>query len=440
MSEINPEIKKPKKISKRNILALFFISFGGNIAWAIENQYYNVYLVNGLGATNFQVGLMVAVTAVVSTLTTIIMGSIMDIKGKRRTFIIWAFILWALVSATFPLSGFITPAILSVAIAIGIDCVMSFFGATAYDAGYNSFIIDITTVENRGKAVSINEIMTLFGTLAVYGISGFLLDPEGGIAMTYMQYFIIMAIATGVLGLIGAFAMKDSPTLQPVQTTFWKHIKTTFNRDAIRENKDCFKVLAAIGIQATSFSIFFPYAVLYLQHEQQLGVFESSIVMFVALFVSVLLSIPVGIFIDKLGRKRIAIASIVCECIALVAFAFARGFILLMITAVIWVFFMMVWHISSQAWAGDLYPKEKAGQFNGYFLIVNVLIAMVVGSPLGGWVADSFGRWVTTEDVSVLVKAPPPLLFFIGAGLVIFAIIPLLFAKEKPKLEEPVTQ
>ncbi len=435
-------LEKPEKISKRNILALFFISFGGNIAWAIENQYYNVYLFNALGATQFQVGLMVAVTAVVSTFTTIIMGSLQDIRGKRRSFIITAFILWAIVSATFPLSGFITPTILSVAVAIGIDCVMSFFGATAYDAGYNGFLIDITTVKNRAKAVSINEIMTLFGTLVVYGISGFLLDPEV-VGMSYLEYFIYMAIATGVLGLIGAFAMKDSPTLKPLDTTFWKHIKSTFNRDAIRKNKDCFKVLGAIAIQATSFSIFFPFVVLYLQHTQQLGVMESSIVMFAGLFISVLLSLPIGIFIDKIGRKRIAIASIVLECGALVLFSFAEGFLWLTITGVIWVFFMMVWHIASQSWAGDLYPPEKAGQFNGYFLIVNVLIPMVIGSPIGGLIGDAFGPYVLVEGE--ITHAPPALLFLIGAVVVIFAIIPLISAKEKqesipepPVVHEPV--
>ena len=313
---------------------------------------------------------------------------------------------------------------------------MSFFGATAYDAGYNGFLIDITTVENRAKAVSINEIMTLFGTLAVYGISGFLLDPDV-VGMSYMEYFVYMAIATGVLGLIGAFAMKDSPSLQPVETTFWNHIKSTFNREAIRENKDCFKVLGAIAIQATSFSLFFPYVILYLQHDQKLGVMESSIVMFVALFISVGLSIPVGIYIDKIGRKRIAIISIICESIALVAFGFSRGIIFITITGVIWVFFMMVWHIASQAWAGDLYPADKAGQFNGYFLIVNVLIPMVVGSPIGGWISDTFG---TSLGPGLDRSAPPPMIFFIGAAIVIFAIIPLFFAKEKLKLDKSVKQ
>ncbi|MBN2155188.1 MAG: MFS transporter [Candidatus Lokiarchaeota archaeon] len=436
MSNLNLGLEKPKKISKRNIAALFLISFGGNIAWAIENQYYNVYLYNRILPDPFYVSLMVAITAIVSTVTTIVMGSIMDIRGKRRSFIIWAFILWAFASAAFPLAEFVKPinVFLAVGTAIFIDCVMSFFGATAYDAGYNAFIIDITTVENRAKAVSINEIMTLFGTLVVYGITGFLLDA----GLSYFYYFLIMAAATGIIGVVGGISMKDSPTLQPLKVGLWDHIRSTFNRQNIRENTDCFLVLSGIAIQATSFSIFFPFIVIYLEHEIQLTGLWPSLVMFLGLFTSVVLSIPVGIFVDKIGRKRVAIISIVLESLSLVAFAYSRELIWLIITGILWVFFMMTWHISSQAWAGDLYPKTKAGQFNGYFLIVNVLIAMVVGSPIGGLLSRRYGTPVVVDGIPGF--APSYLIYLVGAGVVIFAIIPLLFAKEKPKPENVVIQ
>ncbi|TFG20483.1 MAG: MFS transporter [Promethearchaeota archaeon] len=436
MSDINPEISKPKKISKRNYVALFLISFGGNIAWAIENQYYNVYLYNKILPDPLYVSLMVAITAVVSTVTTIVMGSIMDIRGKRRSFIIWAFICWAFASAAFPLSEFVKPfnVYLAVGVAILVDCVMSYFGATAYDAAYNAFIIDITTVENRAKAVSINEIMTLFGTLVIYGATGFLLAA----GLSYFYYFIIMAAATGIIGLIGGLSMQDSPTLQPLKVGFWEHIKTTFDRRHIKENKDCFLVLAGIAIQATSFSIFFPFIVIYLEHTVGLTGLWPSLVMFIGLLVSVGLSIPVGMFVDKIGRKKVAITSIVLEAISLVAFAYSGELWALITTGVLWVFFMMTWHISSQAWAGDLYPKSKAGQFNGYFLIVNVLIAMVIGSPIGGLLSRRYGTPVVVDGIPGY--APTYLIYLVGAAVVIFAIVPLLFAKEKPKLEEPLVQ
>jgi MFS family permease len=232
--------------------------------------------------------------------------------------------------------------------------------------------------------------------------------------------------------------MKDSPTLKPLQVGFWQHIKSTFNRRNIKENRDCFLVLAAIAIQATSFSIFFPFIVIYLEHTVGLTGLWPSLVMFIGLLVSVGLSIPIGIFVDKIGRKKVAITSIVLEAISLVAFAYSGELWTLIITGVLWVFFMMTWHISSQAWAGDLYPKSKAGQFNGYFLIVNVLIAMVIGSPIGGLLSRKYGTPVVVDGIPGY--APTYLIYLVGAAVVIFAIIPLLFAKEKPKLEEPVTQ
>ena len=52
-------------------------------------------------------------------------------------------------------------------------------------------------------------------------------------------------------------------------------------------------------------------------------------------------------------------------------------------------------------------------------------------------IGDNFGKLVLIEGE--LSHAPPSILFFVGAAVVIFAIIPLIFAKEKPKFEELVT-
>ena len=90
---------------------------------------------------------------------------------------------------------------------------------------------------------------------------------------------------------------------------------------------------------------------------------------------------------------------------------------------------MMSWHIASQAWANDLFPEEKAGQFSGYFLFANVLMGMVIGSPIGGLIGQLWGKPVVVDGIPGM--APPPLIFFIAAFVVILAIIPIIKAKEK---------
>ena len=414
--------KFPRKIAA----ALYLTSLAGNIAWAVENQYFNVFLYNVVIPEPIYVSLMVMITAIVSAIATIFMGAVSDVKGKRRFYVIYGFALFAFTTALFPFSAFVSPAIFAVFVAIIIDSVMTFFGCTAYDACVRAYMVDITTVKNRGKVVAINEIMVLVGSLIVYAGSGYLIEAFG-----YYLFFIIVAIITAIFGIWGAFLIEDPPSLTPRDITVWNHIKSTFNRKTIVENKDCFKVILSIGIWAIGWSIFFPFIIIYLQHYLDFELTTASLVVLIAMLVAIILTLPWGKVVDKYGRKKIAIASLGLESIFLILFAFSTDFITIVITGIFWVFFMMSWHIASQAWANDLFPEDKAGQFSGYFLFANVLMGMVIGSPIGGLIGQLWGRPVIVDGIPGM--APPPLMFFVAAIIVVLAIIPLIKTQEKAR-------
>lgn len=412
------------KFPKRVVSAIILTSLAGNIAWATENQYFNVFLYNVIIPEPIYVSLMVAITAVVSAIATIVMGAFSDIKGKRRFYIIYGFVLFALFTALFPFSKFVAPAILGVTVAIILDCIMTWFGCTAYDAAVRAYMVDVSTVKNRGKIVAINEIMVLVGTLIVYAGSGYIIE-----AFDYYAFFIIIGFLTLVLGVSGALLVEDPPDLKPIDKKVWEHIKSTFSKETIKENKDCFLVILSIGIWAIGWSIFFPFIIIYLQHYVNLDLMTASLVILLAMLVAIILSIPWGKVIDKYGKKKIGIYSLGLECIFLILFAFSNDVIMIIITGIFWVFFMMSWHIASQAWASDLFPEEKAGQFSGYFLFANVLMGMVIGSPIGGLIGQLWGTPVIVDGIPG--TAPPPLIFFVAAFVIIGAIFPALMAKEK---------
>ncbi len=414
------------KIPRRIILSIYLISMAGNIAWAVENQYYNVFLYNEIAPVPLYVSLMVLITAFVSTFTTIIMGAISDVKAKRKFFMVYSFVCWAFATALFPFAAFVRPIIMAVFIAILFDSIMTYFGATAYDACFNAYVTDVTTLENRGKAVGIMEIMVLVSTLLIYASAGFII-----IAIGYYAFFILIGLMTGLIGVIGALVAKDSENLKPLNISIWQHLKSTFKKDVITENKDFFLMMIGLGIWAVGFNVYFPFILVYLQHHVGLGLEMASIVMFLALLVSIILGIPIGILIDKIGRKKTAIISLILESFTLILFAFSTQFIFIVITGILWVLFMTMWHISSQTWIKDLYPEEKYGQFSGYFLLFNVLIGMSIGPLIGGYISTIYGKPIVIDGIPGTV--PPPLIFIVGALILIFAIIPVLKAKEKSK-------
>jgi MFS family permease len=92
-----------------------------------------------------------------------------------------------------------------------------------------------------------------------------------------------------------------------------------------------------------------------------------------------------------------------------------------------------MFHISSNTWIKDLYPEEKRGQFSGYFILFTVLFAMVPGPLIGGWLASEYGKPIVIEGISGMV--PTPILFQVAAIVILFAIIPIIFAKEYRKKE-----
>jgi hypothetical protein len=52
---------------------------------------------------------------------------------------------------------------------------------------------------------------------------------------------------------------------------------------------------------------------------------------------------------------------------------------------------------------------------------------MVPGPLIGGWIATEYGKTIIIEGVQGTI--PPPLIFQVGAILILLAIIPLLKAK-----------
>ncbi|MFX1356784.1 MAG: MFS transporter [Promethearchaeota archaeon] len=424
-------MSKSEKIPRRIISAIILLTFSGELAWAVENQYFNLFIYNEIAPVPFYVSLLVSITAVVSTLTTIFMGALSDKKGKRHIFFIVGMTFFTLTTAIFPFSAsfgkFFGSVAIAVFMAILFDSIMSFFGATASDATLNAYVTDVTTPENRGKIGSIKEIMFFVALLIIYGLSGILIESLG-----YYLYFIIIAIIAGIFGIPGAIIAPEPENLKPNQQGYWSTIKDTFNPKTLKENKDLFLVLLSCGVWGIGFFSFFPFILIYVERYLLITIDIASLIVFIAFVISIILAFPTGKLVDKIGRKKVGIVAIVFETISLLLFAFSRDTIFIIITVSCWVFAYLAFNIATRTWLKDLYPEEKRGQFHGYYLVFNILIGMVVGSLLGGFISERFGFYFETVTKLGLLPGfiPPPLLFIVSALIILISIIPLLRAKE----------
>ncbi len=164
-------------------IALIVFSLMGQIAWVVENMYFNVFIYHMFHATENDIALMVQASAVAATLTTLFIGALSDRLGKRKAFITFGYIAWGVsillfaalrvdwIEQLFPAAAGKTAkaASIGIALVIAFDCLMTFFGSTANDACFNAWLTDSTDETNRGKAEGLNAMMPLVAILVVFG-------------------------------------------------------------------------------------------------------------------------------------------------------------------------------------------------------------------------------------------------------------------------------
>ena len=71
----------------RFYLTLVIFSLVGQVAWVVENMYFNVFLYKMFHASAGAISAMVAASAAAAAVTTLLMGALSDKLGRRKAFI-----------------------------------------------------------------------------------------------------------------------------------------------------------------------------------------------------------------------------------------------------------------------------------------------------------------------------------------------------------------
>ena len=83
--------------------ALVIFSFIGQVAWVVENMYFNVFIYKMFNASATDISLMVSASAITAALTTLLIGALSDRIAKRRLLISLGYILWGFSILSFAL-------------------------------------------------------------------------------------------------------------------------------------------------------------------------------------------------------------------------------------------------------------------------------------------------------------------------------------------------
>ncbi|MFQ9678667.1 MAG: MFS transporter, partial [Eggerthella lenta] len=153
-------------LTKKSWALIILLSFFGQVAWALENNFFNLFIQDVFDASLSDVALMVSASALTAAATTLFVGAWSDRAGKRKAFIGIGTVLWGLSIIVFAYLQTISLALAgstAAAMAFGVtltivfDCIMTFFGSLANDSCFNAWVTDITTEKNRGKVEGVNS-------------------------------------------------------------------------------------------------------------------------------------------------------------------------------------------------------------------------------------------------------------------------------------------
>ncbi|MBQ8566621.1 MAG: MFS transporter [Clostridia bacterium] len=425
--------------SKWTILILFGLV--GQIAWSVENMYFNLFVFETVAPSLDTVTLMVQLSGIVATVATLIVGTFSDKAGNRRTFISVGYIIWGVSVALF---GYMSPELTSKlfgmemsravtftlgAVVVG-DCIMTLFGSGANDACFNAWVTDNTTKSIRGTVEGVLSILPLAAMLIVAGGFGILVSIMG-----YSTLFLVLGIVISLCGVIGIFLVKDSDELSKSGTL--KDIFYGFKPSSIKGNAPFYLTLCLIMIYGVACQTFMPYLIIYMKTYLGFSVIEYSVVFGACIILGAIINLYLTRLSDRKDKSlMLYIAGGVFTLGLFLMYIFNKGSkTSLLITFGLGGFIMITGYILISALCGsiirDYTPKEAVGKLQGVRMVFSVLIPMVLGPMIGNAINKAKNiplPDLDSADVMTTMYIPAPEIFLAAAiiSLVMIGIIPLL--------------
>lgn len=429
-----------------SVLLLFGLI--GQIAWSVENMYFNLFVFETVSPDLSAVTLMVQLSGIVATVVTLFAGTLSDKFGNRRTFISVGYAIWGVTVALF---GFLSPdlidslfdtgAVKAVAVTLVLvivgDCVMTLFGSSANDAAFNAWVTDNTSKENRGKIEGILAILPLVAMLIVAGGFGILVSALG-----YKLLFLLLGIVISASGVFGLFFIKDSKALYPSGSV--KDIFFGFRPSSVKNNQVFYISLIVVLIYGISCQIFMPYMIIYMKTYLSFSVVEYSVVFGLAILLGAAVNLYLTRLSDRKDKSKMLYFAAAVMTAGLVGMYLSKteSKTANLLLFGIFGFVMIVGYIFISALTGSIIrdntPEDSVGKLQGVRMVFSVLIPMIVGPLIGNAINKARNIPIddpTSPDSMTTLYIPAPEIFLVAAIflLISFAVIPALVKKYNGK-------
>ena len=410
------------KITAKQWMIIIIAGLAGQLCWNIENQWFTTFVYAKIAPDPAIISWMVAASAITSAIATIFFGTIGDRLGKRKPLMAAGYIIWGVTVIIFGLTEFISHSRLALAAAavVAADCLMTFFGAMAHDAGYNPWTTDITNEHNRGKLGAVIAVMPVVATIIGSLVFGNVIE-----AIDYMAFFILIGAVMILLGLFCLFMVRDAPDVKAYRDEkgFWHQMFSFFRFTMVRNNKVLGWVLATFSVYFIGFNMYFSHLTNYFIYTQGNAPGMAGIIVGVGLLIAAPTTMIAGKFIDRDRHTQVLVASVAATAVGLPLVAM-KGMAVNMVGMVfVGIGYMCIFQ-TLMVLLKNLFPEHLRGQCEGLRCIFYILIPMCIGTPIGSAIIKGSGIEIINQYGEKGFSADGTL-FIIAAVWTLLTLIPI---------------
>ena len=430
------------RLSGKTWTIIVLLALMGQVAWAVENNFFNLFIQDVFGASLSDVALMVSASALTATATTLLVGVWSDRVGRRKVFVVVGTLVWGLSICAFAVLQNVSSALardaaaaaaLGITLTIVFDCIMTFFGSLANDACFNAWMTDITDDTNRGRVEGVNSAMPLLSMLVVFGGAMFfmIVGDDGSVTYDYPLFFTIIGAIVIATGIVAGVLMEDSRPESRKGGGYLAELAYGFRPSSARGNRMLYLVLAAYCIFAIAMQVIMPYYVLYLRLPYILG--ENYVfVMAPCIVIAAVFTMFYGRLVDKRGFSVTVILPLVlflAGCAVLTALANA-------LAVFVGSMLMLSGYLGAVACFGAAIrnntPLGHVGAYQGIRIFMVVLVPMLIGPWIGSAISASSGAVVGFGVVGDGFT-PSSLIFAGGACVAVLTFVVLYIIRRAEK-------
>ena len=415
----------------------------GQLCWNIENQWFNTFVYAKIAKDPTIISWMVAISAIATTISTFLFGTLSDRSGKRKPFLAFGYILWGIFTILFGTTEFIAKGnsgtlLLAATAVVLADALMSFFGSMGNDASFNAWLNDMMNEENRGSIGAALATQPIIGTIIGTILGGLLIGANDN----YMRLFIAFGGLAIIFGFLSLFLVKDSPDLKPnKQGSFFSQLLSAFNYKELLKHKELVWVFLVLTVYFVAFNVYYPHVGNYMIYYLGFKADDIGIIQGIALILGMLSVIPASKMLNKNKFVLAASVSIVLSIIGVGTLGiFGRPEYVDPTTILNWplligLFFFGCGYIMfmqvTSVWMKQLFPEEAKGQFEGFRIIFFVLIPWIVSPFIANPIIKNNGEILDSNGLTAYL--PTHVLFLVSTLLILATFIPLYFAAKQRK-------